>query len=585
MSALKPLINSVKKKFVDGEFDKFIHEVCFPKFKSFAPGARIKFRFPITVLVGPNGGGKSSVLQAAWGMPVNHSTSRFWFSTPVDPISQDEEDPNRYWYSHYVKAMGENVESRKISGKKRHGYWEPSRPNLREGMTRMPKKTPSNAPFMSGSGDRWSQVDRTAHFVNSKAELSAFDRFMNSTTLATLEARQDYFVRYSRQLKIVIDQKLASHEYHRVERVASNSLISADQLKLVNHILQKNYKSARYISHKFYDRNFSPSVIFETSARSYSECFAGSGELAIVNYALSLDAVKPYDLLLLDEPETSLHPGAQIRLIEHLLKLVDEKFVQVLVSTHSATFVENLPVESLVVLDETPDGIAPRLQPTKADAFQRLGQIDDDKITILTEDRLGKVLVDRALQRLSKPLAKTVQVVAADVGASEMLSNQARAYAQADAKLLMVLDGDQSAVQTIFMLDPDTLSTADRRRIEGELKQLHVTIVGSRDEFGSWMAWCKANVLLIDQVCPEQVLLQLLQPSHPLLKAPNATNTEFKKAAKKALQAQSFDSSADGQYHMLSIGLNQKPLDPIVDGWMNALAEKLKIKLLEFDNG
>ena len=122
MTVIDELIGSLKKSFDKGEFDKFIHHVCFPKFKNFAPNTRIEFRFPITLLVGPNGGGKSSILHAAWGMPHGYSTSRFWFSTPVDPIDLVV-DQNRYWYSHFVKRLKLKVECRKMCGNKRHGYW------------------------------------------------------------------------------------------------------------------------------------------------------------------------------------------------------------------------------------------------------------------------------------------------------------------------------------------------------------------------------------------------------------------------------------------------------------------------------
>ena len=83
MTNIDTLVASVQKKFDANEFDKFVHSMCFPKFKSFAADAKFEFRFPITILVGPNGGGKSSILHAAWGMPLKHSTSRFWFSLPT----------------------------------------------------------------------------------------------------------------------------------------------------------------------------------------------------------------------------------------------------------------------------------------------------------------------------------------------------------------------------------------------------------------------------------------------------------------------------------------------------------------------
>lgn len=76
MKKIDELVSNIEKKFRDKEFDKFIHEINFPKFKSFAPNTKLGLNFPVTVLVGPNGGGKSSVLHAAWGMPLGSSTSR-----------------------------------------------------------------------------------------------------------------------------------------------------------------------------------------------------------------------------------------------------------------------------------------------------------------------------------------------------------------------------------------------------------------------------------------------------------------------------------------------------------------------------
>lgn len=585
MTIINELVSSVQKKFEakEKEFDKFIHELCFPKFKNFESGAKIQFRFPITVLVGPNGGGKSSILHAAWGMPLKHSTSRFWFSTPVDPIDFDEKDQNRYWYSHYIKSLNLLAQSRKVCGNKRHGYWEPARPALKEGMDSMPKKSASNAPYMSSTGDRWTPVDRTPYYFNAKAESSAFDRFFNSTALSSLTARQDYFVKYSRKLKEVIDGALSTLGYYTVERVAANNLLTGAQLESVNKILQKNYKSARYISHKLYDKNFSPSVIFETDKRSYSECFAGSGELAVVNYVLALESLMPYDLLLLDEPETSLHPGAQAKLIEHLLRIVNEKHIQVVISTHSPTFVHLLPTTALVVLEETPEGVAPRLLPTKASAFERLGHIDKDKITILTEDKLLKAVVDRAVMRLSDGLRKKVVVVPAELGASEMFSNQVRAHIQTSARVIMVFDGDQKAVESIFIKDPDELSIKDRQNVIEELKSQNVSIIGSKGDIAGWMKWCKKHVVILDQVCPEEILLELISPSHPLLVTPSATNTQFKSAVKAVLNSSKNEQTTEAQCIILKFQLGKVEKGSSIDKSIDALSEKLQARLSQLD--
>lgn len=112
MKSIETLITSIEKNFGEKKFDKFIHSITFPKFKKLEPFTRIDFRFPITLLVGPNGAGKSSVLHALWGAPRGYSTSRFWFSTKVDPIEGVRNDVPRYWYSHFIKELNQVVETR-----------------------------------------------------------------------------------------------------------------------------------------------------------------------------------------------------------------------------------------------------------------------------------------------------------------------------------------------------------------------------------------------------------------------------------------------------------------------------------------
>lgn len=586
--AIKELIAAVQTKFDQNKFDKFIHRVHFPRFKNFARGATVDFNFPITILVGPNGGGKSSVLHAAWGMPLNHSTSRFWFSTPVDPIEYDKNDRHRYWYSHYNASLKLRVQTRKIAGNKHNGYWEPSRVAIKEGMDPMPSQTAPNSQYMSNKADRWTPVVRTPYYFNAKNDTSAFDRFFNGKVLSSLEARQDQFVLYTKRLKRVIDNDLQTFDFYGIERIESNSMLSASQLAIVNRILQKKYKSARYISHKLYDTyTFSPSVKFETDARNYSECFAGSGELAVVNLVLALEKLNDFDLLLLDEPETSLHPGAQEKLIEHLLELSRDKCIQVIISTHSQTFVENLPQSALVVLEESSDGIKPRLAPTKASAFERLGVVEKNKVTILTEDRLLQAMVMRALPRVDRSLRLGVAVVADDVGVSEMLSNQVRAHIQANSKVLMVIDGDQKEVESIFNQDVNTLNANQRDATIRKLDKEHkISIVGTgiKEDFVSWMQWCKQRVIAIDQVCPEQVLLELLDPNHVTLSKPNATNADFKKAVKAVLHHSHNGQSMDSQHTIFNLKLGEISPGSRVDGYLNSLAAKLTEKLSQFAN-
>lgn len=583
MSKIKQLISQIDRKYSKGEFDKFISEVTFPRFKNFAEGTKITFGFPVALIVGANGGGKTSILHAAWGMPQGFSTSRFWFSTAVDPIEFGRKSTNRYWYRHYVKDLGSSVESRKSSGGKRRGYWEPTKAAPGEGMQAMPAKNAKNAPFMSGTADRWTATSRTPHYFNPKAEHSAFDRFFHWYAGESLDERQERFVRYSRKLKEVVDGRLASLHFYGTERILEHFDLSAQQLAAVNRILSKTYVSARYVKHKLYDKSsFSPSVIFKTAGRSYSECFAGSGELAVVNFVLALEGIQKFDLLLLDEPETSLHPGAQEKLLEYILEVVNEKLIQVLISTHSPTFVHLLPRGALIVLDETPAGVTTRLAPTKAAAFSTLGEVDRTVVNLLAEDALMKAIVDRAVGRLDRRVRRKLKVISSSLGVSEMLSNQVRAYIQSNADVIMIVDGDQAEVANVFSKDTDALSTRDRVALISQLKKLGVSIVGGDESFDSWMSWCKSNVIVFERICPEQVLLELLNPGHPLLRDPAATNQKFKDAVRQNLKesGNEYGPSAQATILKMKLGLLKKgdSVDHVLKNLSDRIAEMIEIR-------
>ena len=80
------------------KFEPFIQYIKFPNFKNIEKSERINFDFPFTVFTGINGSGKSSALHALYGAPFGKSTSDFWFSTNVDPITDVGTDPSCFIY-------------------------------------------------------------------------------------------------------------------------------------------------------------------------------------------------------------------------------------------------------------------------------------------------------------------------------------------------------------------------------------------------------------------------------------------------------------------------------------------------------
>lgn len=81
-------IDNLKQKFSSGQYDNFITEINLPYFKNLKIGTKINFTFPLTVLIGQNGCGKSSCLQAIKGCPKGNMPSEYWFTTPIDEIKE-----------------------------------------------------------------------------------------------------------------------------------------------------------------------------------------------------------------------------------------------------------------------------------------------------------------------------------------------------------------------------------------------------------------------------------------------------------------------------------------------------------------
>ncbi|SEA50169.1 ATP-dependent endonuclease [Variovorax sp. YR216] len=546
--AINKLVATLKKFKPGTPLKHYITHATFPKFKSIEPGTRVDFDFPLTALVGANGSGKSSLLHALWGMPFNYSTSKFWFATKLDPIEGPRSDPQRYFYGHWNETFGGIVETRKARIGTKQDYWEPYRWSKADGMAPMAK-----GDYEGKSKDRWNPVRRKVVYVNLKATFGSFDRYFFFDEFSKGGDKREVMRLEAARLKRIKADNRQSYKLGGVtESLFENRDLTEDELKAVCHILGRTYESARLIRHSLYpgSRGRDLSVVFRRGSE-YSEAFAGSGEIAAVSVVVDLLEAPEYSLILLDEPETSLHPGAQRALLRFLLEQIKLKRHQVVVSTHSSEFLDGLPHDAIKVFEDNGKmqaRILPRSSP--AAALQRLGKVPNNKRRVLVEDEIAKLIVLQAAKGLDKGDAASLEVKVNTGGASYMLKFSGPTAMDAGQDLFLMLDGDQKRVAAFT--DPQSVPPEAHDGLGAVLNdELGVdpvfAIPGGNDSAGhkaakiqaqlEYLDWLRKHVAFLPRKLPEHILLEALDPG----KNHAATNSKDTKIAFKNFLAEGSD--------------------------------------------
>ncbi|QDX95396.1 hypothetical protein EEL30_25830 [Brevibacillus laterosporus] len=436
------LLGNIKQAYQNGAFkNNYIEYITFPYYKNLQSFTTINFTFPFTVLVGKNGSGKSSTLHALYGCPRGYSTGNFWFSTHLDPILETGNSPNCYFYQYQEdrdkKVVLKTRVTRKGSDTHREDpdYWEPSRPLKKYGLDPNKRDRP---------------LQKKVIYMDFRSELSAFDQYFYFGALdkyISSKTKQDYIRIQSKKLKSAIELD----KIYSLKGAKQNELVSElneNELKIISYILGKDYTSGKIIKHKFFS-TWGTSVILEHHSFKYSEAHAGSGEIAIVKLIHKLLNAEENSLILLDEPEVSLHPGAQKRLKIFLMELLLKKKHQIIISTHSPNFVEGLPKEAIKLFTSGLDSTKVKVVEDcySNEAFYTLGQTtsDKDKVNIIVEDDLARNIVTAVLSTLGDEKASLFNINFYPGGAQTIKKSLVKHYSNDEVSNAFILfDGDQT---------------------------------------------------------------------------------------------------------------------------------------------
>jgi predicted ATPase len=485
-------------------------------------GTRIEFDFPITALVGPNGANKSSVLKALFGAPGNNNLGTRWFSTQVDPITEEGGRPRFIYgfWNHRTQQVVEVMKTR-IHNAENPDYWEPSRPILMFGMAPLPKLSP-NEEYPDRRKTRWNPIDKKVVYIDFRSELSAFDQYFYFGDLhktARVNSKQDFIRNKSTYLRRIIDEQLTTLLLWSKERLFGNTIFSHQQLEIASKILGVTYSSVRTIEHSLFGQRGSSAVLTSHNL-VYSEAFAGSGEFAVLMLVKKITEASERSLILLDEPEVSLHPGAQRRLLHFLAERVKSQKHQIVMGTHSPTLVRDLPPKAIKVFrcDPLSQKFVVQGEASPAEAFFYLGEPHPNKLRIFAEDELAAQVIKKAIRRETDAFRQQVEVSAFQGGAESFIKFYVRLFAMENRiDTLVFLDGDKRKAE---MRDPDSVPPNEEGRL-GEMIKLATgvelpMIVDGGPGGGNnaqkvafekrFMRWYRAHVRFLPSTCPERYI-------------------------------------------------------------------------------
>ena len=218
--------------------------------------------------------------------------------------------------------------------------------------------------------------------------------------------------------------------------------LTPDLLVFAHRILTRRYRNLSVISAQTRDLLFAE--VEGVEAASYSEFHMSSGERAVLRISKDISRLQGA-LVLIDEVEAGLHPYTQQQTMLELQRIALRRKLQIVVATHSPVVLDSVPPEARIFLDRDPTSEV-RVMPAYRDIFQKAlyGQ-SRDQLSILCEDTIAEAIVRGVLDVLNSEMGLRHDdfVVGRNTGRDEFPGHVRTLGKFGKLRdFLMVLDGD-----------------------------------------------------------------------------------------------------------------------------------------------
>ncbi len=175
--------------------------------------------------------------------------------------------------------------------------------------------------------------------------------------------------------------------------------LTPDLLIFAHRILRRRYRNLSVIASGDRDLLFAETEDEQTTR--YSEFHMSSGERAILRISRDISRLENA-LILIDEIEAGLHPYTQQQTMLELQRIALRQKLQIIVASHSPVVLDSVPADGRLFLDRYERTAEVRLMPVWRDIFQKAlyGQ-SRDQLSILCEDDIAESVIRGVLDMLN----------------------------------------------------------------------------------------------------------------------------------------------------------------------------------------
>jgi predicted ATPase len=276
-------INDLLEKVAKRAYGSYLVKLTLAKVRGFTDRT-VTFDFPVTALIGPNGGGKTTILGAA-------------------AIAYSDIPPRQF----FAKS----------------GKLDSSMANWRV-----------EYEFIDRATNKTDSFRRSAAFVSQKWSRDALKRevvvFGVARTVPASERKE--LKRYASGTFSADPSKIDAMKGSVSDAVAK---ILGKDISKYTHIRVDAKGRVSLLTGETED------------GTQYSEFHFGAGESSIIRMVMQIESLEPNCLILIEEIENGLHPVATVRMVEYLIEVAQRKSAQAIFTTHSNEALRPLPAKAI----------------------------------------------------------------------------------------------------------------------------------------------------------------------------------------------------------------------------------------------